>query len=71
MSTWLSDGHLASPDPLRLAYREAIRKAIRQVVHPDDESLVVIDKLVAEFVKEADRPSVKACCLSVALVSCH
>jgi fido (protein-threonine AMPylation protein) len=53
--------HLASPDPLRLAYREAIRKAIRQVVtHPDEESLIVIDKMVAELVKEADRPSVRA-----------
>jgi hypothetical protein len=52
---------LASPDPLRLAYREAIRKAIRQVItHPDEEPLIVIDKVVAELVKEGDRPSVRA-----------
>ena len=52
---------LVSPDPLRLAYREAIRKAIREVVtHPDEESLTVIDNVVAELVKEADRPSVRA-----------
>lgn len=52
---------LASPDPLRLAYREAIRKAIRKVVtRPEEESLTVIDNVVAELVKEADRPSVRA-----------
>lgn len=52
---------LASSDPLRLAYREAIRKAIREVVRrPDEESLTVIDNVVAELVKEADRPSVRA-----------
>jgi hypothetical protein len=52
---------LASPDPLRLAYREAIRRAIREVVaRPDKESLTVIDKVVAELVEEADRPTVRA-----------
>ncbi|MGH8139035.1 MAG: Fic family protein [Steroidobacteraceae bacterium] len=52
---------LASPDPLRLAYREAIRKAIRDVVtRPDEESLTVIDNVVAELVKEEDRSSVRA-----------
>jgi Fic family protein len=52
---------LASPDPLRLAYREAVRKAIREVVtRPDEESLIVIDNVVAELVKEVDRPSVRA-----------
>lgn len=52
---------LASPDPLRLAYREAIRKTIREVVtRPDEESLTVIDNVVAELVKEADRSTVRA-----------
>jgi hypothetical protein len=52
---------LASPDPLRLAYREAIRKAIREVVtRPDEGSLTVIDNVVADLVKEPDRPSVRA-----------
>jgi len=54
-------GDLASPDPFRLAYREAIRKVIREVVmRPDEESLSVIDNVVAELVKDADRPSVRA-----------
>jgi len=52
---------VASPDPLRLAYREAIRKAIREVVRrPNEESLTVIDNVVAELVKEADRSSARA-----------
>ncbi len=52
---------LASPDPLRLAYREVIRKAIREVVtRPDEDSLTVIDNVVAELVKEADHSSVRA-----------
>lgn len=52
---------LASPDPLRLAYREAIRKAIREVItRPDEESLTIIDSVVAALVKEPDRPSVRA-----------
>jgi Fic family protein len=52
---------LVSPDPLRLAYREAIRQAIRQVItRPEEESLTVIDDVVTELVKEADRPTVRA-----------
>jgi len=52
---------LASPDPLRLAYREAIRKAIREVVtRPDEDSLAVIDNVVADLVKESDRPNLRA-----------
>jgi Fic family protein len=52
---------LASPDPFRLAYREVVRKAIREVVtRPDEESLTVIDKVVDELVKETDRSNVRA-----------
>ena len=52
---------LASPDPLRLAYREAIRKVVREVVtRPDEDSLTVIDDRVAVLVGEADRQNVRA-----------
>lgn len=52
---------LASPDPIRLAYREAIRRVVQEVVtRPDEDSLTVIDDRVAALVGEADRQNVRA-----------
>ncbi len=52
---------LASPDPIRLVYREAIRKVVQEVVtRPDEDSLKMIDDRVAALVGEADRRNVRA-----------
>ena len=52
---------LALPDPIRLAYRETIRKVVQEVVtRPDEDSLTVIDDRVGALVGEADRQNVRA-----------
>ena len=52
---------LAEPDPLRLAYREVIKQAIRNVViHAEEDPISVIRRGVAERVIEADRTNVEA-----------
>lgn len=52
---------LAEPDPLRLAYREVIKQAIRNVViHAEEDPITVIRRGVAERVIEGDRENVEA-----------
>ena len=52
---------LAEPDPLRLAWRELIRQAIREVVlHPEREALAVIREVVSAGAPEAEHPGVQA-----------
>src|SRR5471032_286425 len=52
---------LAEPDPLRLAWRDLIRHAIRSVIqHPELDPLTVIQQVVSDSVPEPERPSVKA-----------
>lgn len=52
---------LAEPDPLRLAWRDFIKQAIREVVtHPDREPLASIEQAVAARVPEDERGSVQA-----------
>jgi hypothetical protein len=53
--------NLAEPDPLRLAWRDLIKQAIRDVVlHPDREPLACIQRTVAENVPEQKQPDVQA-----------
>ncbi|WP_371763434.1 Fic family protein [Massilia sp.] len=53
--------NLAEPDPLRLAWRDLIKQAIRDVVlHPDREPLACIQRAVAENVPEQKQPNVQA-----------
>ncbi|MEM5274954.1 hypothetical protein VSR17_07910 [Cupriavidus taiwanensis] len=50
---------LAEPDPLRVAWRDVIKQAIRDVVlHPDQ--LAVIRQVVIAKVPAADRDNVRA-----------
>lgn len=52
---------LAEPDPLRLAWRDVIKQAIRDVVlHPDQDALAVIRQVVLAKVLEVDRDNVQA-----------
>ena len=52
---------LASPDPIRLAYREEIRKVVPEVVtRADEDPITVIDHRVAALVTDADRTNVRA-----------
>ncbi|MGH8290402.1 MAG: Fic family protein [Steroidobacteraceae bacterium] len=52
---------LASPDPIRLAYREVIRKVIQEVVtRADEDPITVIDDRVAALVTDADRTNARA-----------
>lgn len=52
---------LTEPDPLRLAYREVIKQAIRNVItHAEEDPIRVIRRGVAEHVIEADRENVAA-----------
>ena len=52
---------LTEPDPLRLAYREVIKQAIRNVVtHAEEDPITMIRRDVAEHVIEADRENVAA-----------
>ena len=52
---------LAEPDPLRLAWRELIKKTIREVVlNPQSESLRIIEQAVAETVSESEQEAITA-----------
>ena len=52
---------LAEPDPLRLSWRELIKKTIREVVlNPQTESIQIIDRAVAENVSESEQNAVNA-----------
>jgi Fic family protein len=52
---------LAEPDPLRLAYRDVIKQTVRQVVtHPEQESIDVIRRAIAEQVSKTDLDNVEA-----------
>ena len=52
---------LAEPDPLRLAWRDLIKHTIREVVlNPQDESMQIIERAVAQPVPESQHNAVKA-----------
>ncbi|MGT2509234.1 Fic family protein [Cupriavidus basilensis] len=52
---------LAEPDPLRLAWRDLIKQAIRDVVmQPNQDALTVIRQAVMASVPDADRGNVQA-----------
>ncbi|KPA98909.1 Fic family protein [Pseudomonas asplenii] len=52
---------LAEPDPLRLAWRDLIKQAIRDVIQqPELDPLSVIQQVVSDSVPEAERPDVRA-----------
>ena len=53
---------LAEPDPLRLAYRGTVKRAVREIVsRPDDEPLAVIQEILADdVVPTAERDDVEA-----------
>lgn len=52
---------LAEPDPLRLAWREFIKQAIREVVmHPEIDPLSIIQKSVAKQIPQHEQMDVKA-----------
>ena len=52
---------LAEPDPLRLAWRELIKKTIREVVlNPQSESIRIIEQAVAETVSESEQEAITA-----------
>lgn len=52
---------LSEPDPLRLAWRDVIKDAIRDIVlHPDQDALAVIRQVVLAKVPEVDRDNVQA-----------
>lgn len=52
---------LAEPDPLRLAYRNVIRRAVREVVtHPDRDTFDVIRRSIAGVVDSADVENMEA-----------
>ena len=52
---------LAEPDPVRLAYRDAIKQTIHAVVtHAQDDALTVIARAVDARVPEPDRAAVQA-----------
>lgn len=52
---------LAEPDPLRLAWRDLIKKTIREIVtQPELDPLFCIQRSVAEYVSEREQPEVQA-----------
>jgi Fic family protein len=52
---------LAEPDPIRLAYRDVIKRVVREVVRSADEDpLAMIHSKVAELSRESDRENVRA-----------
>lgn len=52
---------LAEPDPLRLAWRDVIKQAIREVItHPELEPLACIQQAVAERVPRGEQAGVQA-----------
>jgi Fic family protein len=53
--------HLAEPDPIRLAYRDVIKRVVGEVVRSAEaDPLGVIHSKVAELAAEADRENVQA-----------
>ena len=52
---------LAEPDPLRLAWRDFIKQAIREVItQPELDPLTSIQRSVAERIPEHEQPAVQA-----------
>jgi hypothetical protein len=52
---------LAEPDPLRLAWRDLVKRTVREVVtHPELDPLSCVRRSVAEHVPQEDQPSVQA-----------
>ena len=52
---------LAEPDPLRLSWRELIKKTIRHVVlNPHEESIKTIEQAVSQHVSESEQEAVTA-----------
>lgn len=52
---------LAEPDPVRLAWRNLIKQAIRDIIkHPDLDPLSAIQRAVVDHVPESERDSVQA-----------
>jgi Fic family protein len=52
---------LAEPDPIRLAYRDTIKRVVREVIRSvDEDPLAMIHNKVAELTAEADRENVQA-----------
>ncbi len=52
---------LAEPDPVRLTYRDVIKRLIHDVIiHPDQDPLTVIQQGIAEQVVDADQTQVTA-----------
>lgn len=52
---------LAEPDPLRLAWRDFIKKTIREIItQPELDPLSCIQRSVAEYVSEKEQPEVQA-----------
>ena len=52
---------LAEPDPIRLSYRDVIKRVVREVIRSvDEDPLAMIHGKVAEFAAEADRDNVQA-----------
>jgi Fic family protein len=52
---------LVEPDPIRLAYRDVIKRVVREVIRSvDKDPLARIHNKVAEFTAEADRENVRA-----------
>ena len=53
--------NLAEPDPLRLAWRDLIKRTIREIVlHPENEPIASIRRSVVRDVPEQERSSVQA-----------
>jgi hypothetical protein len=53
--------NLAEPDPLRLAWRDLIKRTIREIViHTENEPLTHVQRTVARHVPEHEQPSVQA-----------
>jgi len=52
---------LAEPDPLRMQYRELIRKIIREIVQkPDGNTLDIVSLALKKEVKSVDRDNISA-----------
>jgi hypothetical protein len=52
---------LPEPDPIRLAWRDFIRQAIREVIaHPERDPLACLQQAVAERVPEGEQAGVQA-----------
>jgi Fic family protein len=52
---------LAEPDPIRLGYRDVIKRVVREVIRSvDEDPLAMIHGKVTEFAAEADRDNLQA-----------